>query len=715
MSIAETLDTWQKSGDERMFKLIISPEFGDRMNLQKHVTDLVRQMEKDLGTKLQWVAVDHHNTDHPHAHVAIRGVDDKGRVLDVSPEYIAQGSRIRAQELATRELGYRSDRDVAEALDRQVSQQRFTDIDRTLLKAGNEQGSPNVDAGILKAAQAKPTREVDFSGPPPADPAKRAMRLAQIERLAFLEQHGLSKRVGEMKWWVSPELATRKPDGEKIIRFDGKPPANERARESRLVQIRRLAQLTEMGLAEKVGNLSWRLKPTLESALRQMQVSQDRLKTKFAHREMISDPSAPLVATDLKELGQRVAGKVVGTGLNEATNKPYILIEAFDGKVHYLNQAPKVQKMRGEGALKAGEYVSIEVVERKDKAGKVQGTMQRIERHGRTVTPAMLDEELLKGGQVIEPAAMKKTVAGAFREAAATRLGRLQAAGAVEVSGREVKEKSVVAHDKMTFEDVGIRTVAFDGKGPVLADVVAKGRGSVAIAPTYGRKQIVTAQQLEDMGMQHKFVAKDTSVFVGTDAKGKTVATVIKAAQLPAMVKDMRANRLDSMLQQLQPIQLPPNHPITLAIRERAEVWRQRGVDPTGKEFSLRANVWRKGAELQEAAQQKGVDSVLEGLSKQLGKPVTEMACEPGRQVSGRVLLMKKEAGYTSVVVDTGRELTKLRVPDPVDPALKTGQRWRAKAEQVNEANNDRRMMTWRFADLEREEARKRGREGKAF
>lgn len=715
MAIADTLDAWQKSGDERMFKLIISPEFGDRMNLQKHVTDLVQQMEKDLGTKLEWVAVEHHNTDHPHAHVAIRGVDDRGRVLDVSPEYIAQGSRIRAQELATRELGYRSDRDVAEALERQVSQQRFTDIDRTLLKAGNEQGAPNVDAGILRTAQANKNREVDFSGTPPADQAKRAQRLAQIERLAFLEQHGLTKRVGEMKWWVNPELATRKPDAEKIIRFEGKPPANERARESRLVQIRRLAQLTEMGLAEKVGNLSWRLKPTLESALRQMQVSQDRLKTKFAHREMISDPSAPLVATELKELGQRVAGKVVGTGLNEATNKPYILIEGFDGKVHYLNQAPKVQKLRGEGELKAGEYIAIEVVERKDKAGKVLGTMQRIERYGRTVPPALLDEELLKGGQVIEPAALKKTVAGAFREAAATRLGRLQAAGAVEVTGREVKEKSVVAHDRLTYEDAGIRTVDFDGKGAMLATVVAKGRESIAVAPTYGRKQVITALQLEEMGMQQKFVAKDASVFVGTDSKGKAVATVIKTAQLPAMVKDMRANRLDSMLQQLQPIQLPPNHPITAAIRERAETWKERGVDPMGKDFSLRANVWRKGAELQEAAQQKGVDQVLEGLSKSLGKPVKEVECEPGRQVSGRVLLMKKEEGYTSVVVDTGRELTKLRVPDPVDPDLKAGQRWRAKAEQINEANSQRRMMTWRFADLEREEARKKGREGKSF
>lgn len=720
MPIAATLASWQSSGDERMFKLIISPEFGDRMNLKKHVSDLVKQMEKDLGTKLEWVAVEHHNTDHPHAHVAIRGVDDRGQNLEVSPEYIAQGSRIRAQELATRELGYRSDRDVAEAMDRQVAQQRFTDIDRTLLKAGNEQGALNVDAGLLRAAQSNPARQIDFSGVSPSDPAKRALRLAQIERLTFLEKHGLTKRVGEMVWTVSPELATRKPEGEKILRFDNQPPANERARDARLLQIRRLVQLTEMGLAEKVGNLSWRLKPTMESALRQMQIAQDRLKTKFAHREMISDPSAPLVVTELKTLGQRVTGKVVGTGLNEATNRAYILIEGFDGKVHYVNQNAGVQKLRGEGGLKAGEYVSLEIVERRDASGRLQGTKQKIERFGNTITPDLLDQELLKAGKVVERPTIKQTVAGMFRDAAATRLERLHAAGAIEVVAGAVLRKSAVAHDQVSYEDAGIRAVSFDGKGAMLASVVAKGRESVAVAPTYGRKQIITAGQLQEMGLPAKFIVGEATIFVGTDSTGKAVASVIKPEKLPAMVADRRPNRLDSMLQQLHSVQLPPTHAVTDAVRGRAAVWNERGVDPMSKEFLLKANMWRKSVELHEAAQEKGVDNVLEGLSKKLGKPVREMPCEPGRQVSGRVLLVNKNAdGQTSVVIDSGRELTTLNVPLSAESAVSAtaGQRLRARAEKISNDNADRRMMTWRFADLEREEARAKGkgREGKLF
>jgi type IV secretory pathway VirD2 relaxase len=719
--ISETLDRWQQAGDDRMFKLIVSPEFGDRMNLRKHVSDLMLQMEKDLGTKLEWVAVDHYNTDNPHAHLAIRGVDDRGRALEVSPEYISQGSRIRAQELATRELGYRTERDVAEAMERQVTQQRFTDIDRTLLKMGNEQGALGVDMALLKAAASSQSREIDYSGGPPESERARAARLAQIERLAYLEQHGLAKRTGDMKWFVSPELATRKPDAEKLIRFDANRPTSEAAREARLMQIRRLAQLTSMGLAEKTGSLTWRLNPMMETALRQMQITQDRLKTRFAHREMISDPSAPLVVAELKNVGDRVAGKLVGTGLNEATNRSYLLVEGFDGKVHYVNQTAKVQQLRGEGALRAGEYVSLELVERKDAAGRVTGTMQKVERFGRELTPELLDAELLKGGKVVEPAALKKSVAGAFRDAAAARLAKLQAAGAVEIEGGKVRTGSREAHDLVQYEDAGIRSVPFDGKGPVLATVLAKGRATVAIAPSYGRKLTLTALQLEGMGLAHKFVAKDSVLFIGVDAKGNQKATAMRLEQAPAMVNDRRINKLDAMVQQLQPIQVPAGHPLHAALRDRAAAWEARGVDLHSPDFALKANIWRKGVELQEAAQQKGVQKVLEELALQKGKPVRDLNCEAGRQVTGRVVLVQVEGDHTAVVVDSGSHLTRLRQPAPAETSISTGGQVRAgqlvqaRAQEIVDDSSKRRMMTWRFADMEREQARKKGREDRAF
>src|SRR5436853_230200 len=56
--IDETLHEWQTAGDRRLFKLIVSPEFGDRLNLKKLVRGLMREMECDLGTRLEWVAAE---------------------------------------------------------------------------------------------------------------------------------------------------------------------------------------------------------------------------------------------------------------------------------------------------------------------------------------------------------------------------------------------------------------------------------------------------------------------------------------------------------------------------------------------------------------------------------------------------------------------------------------------------------------------------------
>ena len=39
----------------------------------------MRRMAEDLDTTLDWVAVDHHDTGHPHTHIVLRGKDERRR------------------------------------------------------------------------------------------------------------------------------------------------------------------------------------------------------------------------------------------------------------------------------------------------------------------------------------------------------------------------------------------------------------------------------------------------------------------------------------------------------------------------------------------------------------------------------------------------------------------------------------------------------------
>jgi type IV secretory pathway VirD2 relaxase len=61
------LDRWQSAGDERIWKVILSPEFGDRVDLKKMTREVMKRSERQLDTALEWVAVTHFNTENPHS------------------------------------------------------------------------------------------------------------------------------------------------------------------------------------------------------------------------------------------------------------------------------------------------------------------------------------------------------------------------------------------------------------------------------------------------------------------------------------------------------------------------------------------------------------------------------------------------------------------------------------------------------------------------
>src|ERR1700685_1834791 len=115
-----------RRGEKHQFRLIVSPEDAGELDLTDYVRRLMATVERDIGRKLEWAAVNHYNTEHPHAHLVVRGVGRDGREVRLDRGYIANGLRWSAQELATEELGPRPERDVRMARTKEVTQARFT-------------------------------------------------------------------------------------------------------------------------------------------------------------------------------------------------------------------------------------------------------------------------------------------------------------------------------------------------------------------------------------------------------------------------------------------------------------------------------------------------------------------------------------------------------------------------------------------------------------
>jgi len=153
------------AGDRHQFRFIVSAEDGaEYPDLKPYVRRLMSQVEQDLGTRLDWVAVDHFNTERPHTHIILRGVDDRGDNLIIAREYISHGLRERASELATLDLGPRTDQEIEACLRHDVDQERLTAIDRRLLRrmnadrtvspADNDPFQQSIAAGRLRKLKA---------------------------------------------------------------------------------------------------------------------------------------------------------------------------------------------------------------------------------------------------------------------------------------------------------------------------------------------------------------------------------------------------------------------------------------------------------------------------------------------------------------------------------------------------------------------------------
>ena len=174
-------------GDRHHFRFIVSPEEATQMiDLRAFTRDLATDMERDLGTKLDWVAAEHWNTDNPHVHILIRGKADDGRDLVISSDYSTHGLRARAQELVTLELGPKSEREIRSALEQDVSAEGWTRLDRAI------------------ARQAKEFDVIDLR-PSPIDQIDPELRRLMIGRLQRLERWGLATPDGAARWIVAEE------------------------------------------------------------------------------------------------------------------------------------------------------------------------------------------------------------------------------------------------------------------------------------------------------------------------------------------------------------------------------------------------------------------------------------------------------------------------------------------------------------------------------
>jgi hypothetical protein len=127
-------DEWHNAGDTRLFKVIISPEEGLAADLKTASSEMIRALEQRTGERLEWAGIVHRNTDHPHAHIILRGRTRSGNPLFIQPKVIREVLRDEVQRSLTRQLGPRTVADIERQRTSEIGAFRVTSVDRGLAK-----------------------------------------------------------------------------------------------------------------------------------------------------------------------------------------------------------------------------------------------------------------------------------------------------------------------------------------------------------------------------------------------------------------------------------------------------------------------------------------------------------------------------------------------------------------------------------------------------
>ena len=199
VNVSHAARNWVLAKDRLHWRLILSPDDVERIDLRQHAREVMAQMEKDLGTRLTWVAIEHDNTDHRHVHIMLRGVrqeyDRNGKCLPLTMdrEYVSRGIREISEGLVERQLGPRTEREYLEARGHGIEAERWTEIDRAIERK-LEDGIADYRFAVYLNERSRPRVE------------------QEMERLAYLEGRGYARSLGDDRWEVQADFKERLKD-----------------------------------------------------------------------------------------------------------------------------------------------------------------------------------------------------------------------------------------------------------------------------------------------------------------------------------------------------------------------------------------------------------------------------------------------------------------------------------------------------------------------
>lgn len=124
-------DEYRKNMVEKNFRIFLSPA-SNTIPLEALAKKFVSSLETQTGYKLYWVAAEHYDTAHHHAHLLINGQDKNGRDVFFPPDMVKTFMREAARNICTSLVGSRTKEDIAKEKDGQITASRYIWLDEKI-------------------------------------------------------------------------------------------------------------------------------------------------------------------------------------------------------------------------------------------------------------------------------------------------------------------------------------------------------------------------------------------------------------------------------------------------------------------------------------------------------------------------------------------------------------------------------------------------------
>jgi type IV secretory pathway VirD2 relaxase len=422
--------------DRHQFRFIVSPEdaaeFGE---LKPYTRDLMAQMERDLGTRLEWVAVDHWDTEHPHTHIVVRGVAEDGKDLIIARDYISHGMRVRASELMTRSLGPRTEHDIETSLAAEVTQERWTGL----------------DAAIERVEHDHLVQERDLPGA--TELVRRSLLVGRLERLKIMD---LAAREGE-GWKMAPHWReTLRAMGERgdiirtMQRAMGREPQEIAILEPDQLRGPIVGRILSKGFANEIDDQPYLAIDGLDGRAHYVKLANHADLQGYPKEAIVEVQKAPQSRASDRTIAEVAVGGIyraerhleLAALASEAPLDPKTFVEGHVRRLEALRRAGHVERLE-EGVWR----VPVDLVERgrqfdAERSGGVAITLHShlsIADQSNALGATWLDRQLLGRGYEVPPTAFGAALKVAFAE----REGFLIAQGLA----RRVGDRVVFARD----------------------------------------------------------------------------------------------------------------------------------------------------------------------------------------------------------------------------------------------------------------------------